>query len=322
MLRDLRRFYRDAPGHLPDLERSPVTLGAYLCRHGYGRAFREDHLLPMASAIWSAPAQAMLDYPAASFIRFFDNHGLLRLQDRPQWRTVTGSSRAYVARLSRGFADRVRLGAEVVAVTRTDGNALVRDSAGHVAAFDHVVIATHADQALRLLGDADASERKLLGAFRYTQNTAVLHSDPALMPKRRAAWSSWNYLQRNGQPCVSYWMNRLQGLDAQRPLIVTLNPDPEPDPALVIHRQVFEHPHFDLGAMEAQRRLWYLQGNRNTWFCGAYFGAGFHEDGLQAGLAVAEQLGGIPRPWIVPAPSSRIVLGAAPTPRPQPALAS
>ncbi len=191
---------------------------------------------------------------------------------------------------------------------------IVRD--GRTELFDQVVIATHADQALRLLADADDDERCVLGAFGYRPNEAVLHSDASLMPQRLATWSSWNYAAEGPaaaqQLSVTYWMNRLQHINPATPLFVTLNPIVAPDPALVIRRDRYEHPVFDSAAIAAQRRLWSLQGRRNAWFCGAYFGAGFHEDGLQAGLAVAEQLGGVRRPWSVADESGRIQIGPVP----------
>jgi hypothetical protein len=324
MLRDLQRFYREAPRDLAALEEFHTTLGDYLDAGAYGSAFRRDHLLPMAAAIWSAPTSAILNYPAASFIRFQDSHGLLRLRNRPPWRTVLGGSRAYVERLTRSYADRIRLSAAVTAVHRSGEFIQVRDRDGRVETFDNVVIATHADQALELLDDPTAQERRLLGAFHYSRNTAVLHSDPALMPKRRAVWSSWNHIGPDGDdddrtcPTVTYWMNLLQNIPNDTPLFVTLNPGRMPKKEW--HREVYEHPMFDSAAITAQRHLWSLQGQRNTWFCGAYFGAGFHEDGLQAGLAVAEALGGVRRPWSVANESGRIALERLPrpvsTPRP------
>ena len=301
MLADLRRFYRDAPGELEDGDRRLETLGAFLDRGGYGAAFRDDHLLPMAAAIWSSAAATMLDCPAHAFVRFFDNHGLFKLRARPEWRTVVGGSRTYVGRLTRPFADRIRTDSRVVDVARGAHGVAVTDQHGNSAAFDHVVVATHADQALSLLRDANAEERGLLGSFRYTQNRAILHSDASFMPRRRTVWSSWNYVdggsKHGGDAQITYWMNRLQGLPGDRPLFVTLNPRQQPN--LAIQEEVYAHPTFDVPAVNAQRRLWSLQGRRNTWFCGAYFGAGFHEDGLQAGLAVAEDLGGVRRPWKV-----------------------
>lgn len=304
MLADLVRFYRSAAADLAGLEASGVSLGTYLEAGNYGAAFRDDHLLPMAAAIWSAPAEAILAFPAASFVRFFDNHGLLALRDRPRWRTVAGGSRAYVERLTAPYADNIRLGAAVTAIAREAGRVSIRDASGHSETFDHVVVATHADQALRMLADASHEERRVLGAFRYSRNRAVLHADPGLMPRRRSAWAAWNHLGRGASASVTYWMNRLQPLPASRSLFVTLNPATTPRD--VIWSGTYDHPVFDAAAMDAQRRLWSLQGERNTWFCGAHFGAGFHEDGLQAGLAVAEALGGGRRPWLVEDESGRI----------------
>ncbi|KAB1115124.1 NAD(P)/FAD-dependent oxidoreductase [Neorhizobium galegae] len=321
MMRDLLRFYRNAPRDLAVM--GSVSLDDYLNRNGYGRAFRDDHLYPMAAAIWSTPAMEVGSYPAAGFIKFCSNHGLLELWNRPVWRTVKGGSREYVARLSRRFADRIRLSTPVEAIRRRPGSVEIRDSQGRVSVFDDVVIATHADQALRMLGDANDEERRILGAFRYSCNEAVLHGDTAVMPKRRAAWSSWNYVADtradtgNGptQPSITYWMNRLQPLGTAPPTFVTLNPLRAPREETVIRRDTYEHPVFDLATDRAQQEIWSLQGLRNTWFCGAHFGSGFHEDGIQAGLAVAEDLGGVRRPWQVEEESARIVrrplIGAA-----------
>ncbi|SDP86394.1 hypothetical protein SAMN05428967_3963 [Phyllobacterium sp. YR620] len=310
MLRDLLRFYRETPAHAGKL--GLIALGDFLKREGYGRAFRDDHLLPMASAIWSAPAASLLDYPAEAFIRFCDNHGLLKLANRPVWRTVKGGSRNYVERLTANYRNRVRTGCAVASVRRAGDHVTVSDIHGVTAIFDHVVMAGHADETLALLADPSALEKRLLSAFRYSVNRAVLHEDETLMPKRRSVWSSWNYLgerkemQPPSQLCVSYWMNRLQPLETDRQFFVTLNPRHAPDPCKVLHTQTYTHPLFDSEAMQAQRQLWQLQGARNTWFCGAYFGAGFHEDGLQAGLVVAEDLGGLRRPWTVADESARI----------------
>jgi predicted NAD/FAD-binding protein len=311
MLRDLERFYRRAPRDLPEM--GTVGLGAYLDGLGCGAAFRDDHLYPMAAAIWSTPVRDIPGYPAAAFVRFCENHGLLKLGRRPTWRTVDGGSREYVERLTRSFADCIRPFAQVREIRRIGGGVEIACN-GSVERFDHVVIAAHADQALCMLTDPDARETRVLGAFGYRRNEAVLHSDPALMPQRRRVWSSWNYASERGESApalsVTYWMNRLQGIPESRPLFLTLNPLVEPDPALVHRRDIYHHPIFDAAAGEAQGELWSLQGQRNTWFCGAYFGAGFHEDGLQAGLAVAEQLGGIRRPWSVEGESDRIQITA------------
>jgi predicted NAD/FAD-binding protein len=328
MLRDLQRFYREAPRDLALLQEFHTTLGDYLDAGAYGVAFRNDHLLPMAAAVWSAPKNQILNYPAASFIRFHDSHGLLRLRNRPPWRTVTGGSQAYIERLTRSYKDRIRLAAGVTAVHRDGSGVKIRDANGAVETFDHAVIASHADQALAMLDDPTPEERRLLGTFRYSRNLAVLHSDPALMPKRRAVWSSWNHIgterqdnvqdseQDNDCPTVTYWMNSLQGIPHHTPLFVTLNPPQAPRHQH--YSEIYEHPLFDSAAISAQSQLWSLQGRRNTWFCGAYFGAGFHEDGLQAGLAVAEALGGGRRPWNVANESGRIALDPLAVPDPLP----
>lgn len=316
MLRDLVRFYREAPKLLGEPGAEALSLGDYLDREGYGEPFLTDHLLPMGAAIWSTAVDDMRAHPAVAFIRFCDNHGLLKLRDRPQWRTVVGGSREYVARITAPFAERIRIGVGARAITRLGGSVLVEGTDGSVDAFDHVVLAVHGDQALPLLSDPTAAEREVLGAFRYQPNTAYLHTDPALMPRRKAVWSSWNYLSHTGRDgkaavCVSYWMNRLQPLPTRTDLFVTLNPDTPPRDEAILRCIEYAHPLFDAAAVTAQDRLWSLQGHRNTWFCGAWFGAGFHEDGLQAGLAVAEAIGGVRRPWSVPNESGRIPMRSA-----------
>ncbi len=316
MIADIVRFYREAPSLLDDPAAETLTLGDYLDANRYSQTFIDDHLLPMAAAIWSAPVDEMRRHPAHAFVRFCASHGLLKISDRPQWRTVRGGSREYVRRLLAGFDHDMRLADPVVAIDRPGVGAVIRTQSGRVEEFDAVVLATHADQALALLADADGGERDVLGAFPYQENLAVLHSDPAMMPRRRAVWSSWNFLKSAGQGeqdtvCVSYWMNRLQPLDTAMPLFVTLNAD-RPIADDKSHQTFrYHHPVFDHRSPGAQRRIWSLQGKRDTWFCGSYCGAGFHEDGLQSGLAVAELLGGVRRPWTVADESGRIALPAA-----------
>ena len=300
MIRDLVRFYRTAPALLTrSANDDEPTLGEYLTREGYGAGFIEDHLLPMAAAIWSCPAETMLTFPARSFVRFFCNHGLLDFAARPQWHTVTGGSREYVRRISAPYADRIRLSTPVRRIVRNgSGVDVVTD--GGSDRFDEVVIATHGDTALALLEAPDAREREILGCFSYQKNTAILHRDPALMPKRTRLWASWNYLStgasENRDVAVTYWMNRLQNIDPRYPLFVSLNPLTEPDPASVFGTFEYDHPVFDTAAMAAQARLPEIQGRHRTWFCGSYCGWGFHEDGLRAGIAVAKSLGSTP-PW-------------------------
>lgn len=323
MVADIMRFYRNAVRDLPRM--GDMTLDEYLGRNAYGRAFRDDHLYPMAAAIWSTPAMEVGDYPAAHFVRFCKNHGLLEMWGRPIWRTVRGGSREYGRRMTTGFAERILLSTPVSSIRRTGGRVEIMDAHGKLRQCDDVVIAAHADQALRMLSDATADERRVLGAFRYSRNEAILHGDASLMPRRRAAWSSWNYLSDNSQgfeqPSITYWMNRLQPLGSAPPTFVTLNPCRSPREETIISREVYEHPVFDLATERAQQEIWSLQGVRNTWFCGAHFGSGFHEDGLQAGLAVAEDLGGLRRPWQVEPESARIVRRPVAYPVPGEALA-
>lgn len=319
MLRDVTRFYRQGPKDLAALEKPLTSLEAYLEEKGYCQAFREDHLLPQAAAIWSTPLKEIGQYPAAALIRFFLNHGMMSIFGRAAWRTVAGGSRTYVEKLAAEFAGEVRGGARVAGVRRDPNGAWVRDAHGRAERFDEVVIAAHADAALTLLEDPTPEEARVLGAFRYSRNLAVLHADKALMPRRRRAWVSWNHIGRRdapGEGCVTYWMNRLQGLKDVDDVFVTLNPTKPVDPAAILRTEVYDHPLFDAAAIAAQDELWGLQGARRTWFCGSYFGHGFHEDALQAGLAVAEQLGGVRRPWTVEGESGRIRIAAD---RPAPA---
>ena len=312
MVRDIYRFYMEAPKLVSRADCANLTLGEYLDRNGYTDAFIEDHLLPMGAAIWSTTAQQMRDYPLVAFVRFFIHHGLLDLVNRPKWRTVCGGSTEYVKRMLGAIHD-VQLGAGAVQIRREHGGVTVIDGKGQRQWFTDVVIATHADQALKLLADPDAAESSLLGAFGYTDNEAVLHSDVSLMPRRERIWASWNYIGDSSDTgerplCVTYWMNRLQNLDPAHPLFVTLNPTREIAPDKFIRRFNYTHPLFDRKAVEAQQHLWRLQGNRHTFFAGSYFGAGFHEDALQSGLVAAEALGGVRRPWRVAGENNRLSL--------------
>ena len=311
MIRDILRFFREAPA-LIGTPHEDQSLGAYLTSSSYSDAFIARHILPMAAAIWSTPSNDVLRFPVAAFARFFSNHGLLQIRGRPQWRTVVGGSRVYVHRLLEAFRGEVRLGTPAIAVSRDAAGVTVTTAEGP-RRFDLCLLATHADDALSLLNDPDTDERALLGAFGYVQNRAVLHTDARLMPKRRRLWSSWNYLGDlagiESHLAVTYWMNRLQPLATSAPeLFVTLNPTVEIATGRAIATFDYAHPMFDAAAMRAQRELWRLQGRRSTWFCGSYFGYGFHEDGLQSGLAAAEDLGGVRRPWSVADESSRIHL--------------
>ena len=309
LLRDINRFFRTAPKDLAELERNATPLGDYLKAKGYGDAFRDDHLLPQAAAIWSTPLDQIGDYPAASLIRFFLNHGMMTITGRGLWRTVEGGSRAYVAKLSEAYRGEVRKGVRGAGVRRDANGAEVRLAGGARERVAQVVLATHGDTALSLLDDASPEEQRLLGCFRYARNMVALHTDTVLMPKRRRAWTSWNHIgmrDKPGEGAVTYWMNRLQSLKDAPELFVTLNPNKEIAADKLIRTEIYEHPLFDAGAIAAQQQIWDIQGARRTWFCGSYLGHGFHEDALQSGLAVAEQLGGVRRPWTVEGESSRI----------------
>ncbi|WP_114009697.1 NAD(P)/FAD-dependent oxidoreductase [Cohaesibacter intestini] len=320
MLADIRRFYAEATEEFaanPDLD---VTLGAYLSEKGYSEVFIREHLMPMGAAIWSVPSEQMLKFPFSAFMRFCVNHGLVQFRDRPQWRTVPSGSRAYVDRLAAGISGEIHLNAAIAEIDRRPGSVTLYTRHGTEKRYDHVVLACHSDQALRILssgnGEASAEEQALLSAIPYQRNLAILHTDSRLMPRRKAAWASWNYLQQSdksgqgeeAQLSVTYWMNNLQPLDTEEDLFVTLNPITPPAEGSILRSSIYHHPVYSLEAMEAQKHLWTLQGKKRTWFCGAYFGYGFHEDGLQSGLAVAEQLGGMARPWQVDNPSGRIHL--------------
>jgi predicted NAD/FAD-binding protein len=300
MVRDVLRFSKEAPDVLETGD--ATTTGEYLTRHGYSREFRDDFLLPMVACIWSSSLHEMLGYPIASLVRFLQNHRLLEVGTRPAWRTISGGSREYVRRVSARFADGVRLSSPVVGVERGSDGVIVRDANGGAGAFDHAVFASHADTTLRILGeDATVEERRLLGAFRFQDNVAVLHRDPRFMPRRRRAWSAWNYLAEGrtgddmaGSVSLSYWMNRLQNLQTEQPVIVTLNPAHTPRD--VAGSFTYAHPRYDRATVDAQAELPRIQGVTRTWFAGAWTGYGFHEDGLRSGLAVAAALGAR-APW-------------------------
>jgi uncharacterized protein len=312
MLGDIVRFFREARKDVGREDLGPLE--AYLDRRGYGAPFRDWYLYPMAAAVWSTPAMRVGEYPAEAFIRFNLNHGLVDFFDRPIWRTVIGGARVYVSALAERLG-RALTGRAAVRVTRTSDGVDVTDVMGETRRYDRLVLATHADEALRLIDRPTRSERDLLGAFRYIRNDATLHTDWRAMPRRRAAWSSWNYMAKGRANerslSVTYWMNRLQNLTGRPPVFLSLNPLFEIPDSRALRRMTFRHPMFTDATLAAQKRLWSLQGVGGIWFCGAYFGFGFHEDGLQAGLAVAEAIGGVRRPWSVEGENDRLQFGAA-----------
>jgi len=306
MLRDILTFNTQSVEDYQSGKLVGLTLAEYFKSRKFAPRLLTDYLAPMGAAIWSAPASEMMDFPAENFVAFFSNHRLLQY-DRPIWRTVKGGSQRYVEKLLASFKDQLRLGCAVTSIERTSHGIVVHDSHGRNDTYDHVVIASHSDQALAMLTDADDHERAVLGNIGYSPNAVFLHRDVRLMPKRKRAWASWNFLrwQREGSHhndvAVTYWMNPLQGIDSDKPLFVSLNPPFEPDPALTFGKYMCDHPQYNAAAFAAQKRLGDIQGRRHTWFCGAWTGYGFHEDGLRSGLAVAEALGATV-PWREPPP--------------------
>jgi uncharacterized protein len=298
MIRDILRFNKGAVGIA---EQHPeMTLGELLNHLNMGKDFRHRFLLPTAGAIWSSSPEQILEFPAQSFVTFFKNHGLLGINDQPQWYTVEGGSQEYVRRLSASFTEKIRLSSPVVKVERIEGQVQVTTQNGQSESYDGVVIAAHSDQALQMLGDADDQEREVLTAIPYQNNRAYLHRDPSFMPKRTACWSSWNYLcdsdvDERARITVTYWMNRLQNIPRETPLFVTLNPPSPPKDALIFDDHLFHHPVYSMEMLKAQQRISQIQGRRRVWFAGAYQRHGFHEDGFMSAVNVAKQLGcGLP----------------------------
>ncbi|MBX9267986.1 NAD(P)/FAD-dependent oxidoreductase [Chromobacterium violaceum] len=293
MLSDILRFNREAERNLRRAIEAPQSLGRLLDADGYGARFRRHYLLPMAAAIWSSPCRDILSFPAETFLRFCLNHGLLQLRGRPQWRTVPGGARQYVDKIAAGLAD-VRLSTPVLRASRVDGRLRLL-TASSEETFDAAVFATHAPQTLGMLADAGELERRILSAVRYQANEAVLHTDAALLPRRQAAWSAWNFLADEPDDSravgVSYLLNQLQPLPVATPVVVTLNPPRPPDPAKVLGRFRYQHPLLDAAAIAAQKALPSIQGRHGCWFAGAWTGYGFHEDGLKSALRVAQAFG-------------------------------
>ncbi len=312
LLREVARFNSEVVGRVAN--DPAITLGQLIDAMGLSEDFKRYYLLPISGAIWSCPPEQMLAFPAQVFVNFFANHSLLSMDGQPQWLTVDGGSQQYVQKLAATLKKRPLNAVAAVRVERSRTGARVSDSAGNETAFDHVVFACHTDQALALLADPSDNERQALSAIRYQENLAILHKDPRFMPKRRRCWSAWNYHAANGgkEPAVTltYWMNKLQSIDESYPLFVTLNPSSPIADADIFDTTTFHHPVFDTAAIAAQKTLTEFQGERNTWFCGAYMRNGFHEDGLMSAMAVAEGLGAR-APWLTARPVEPPTLAAA-----------
>ena len=292
MVRDLFRFYRQAPA-LREGDGPGPGRGEWLQANGYGAAFRDEHLVPMASALWSSPPEQILAFPARYLVQFMANHQMLQVSGRPEWRVVRGGSSTYVSALRARWQVQERLRCPVRSVTR-DAHGVIVDSVVGSERFDRIVLACHSDQALALLGDASDAERDVLGAIAYQPNDVVLHTDASLLPRHRKAWAAWNAFVPGtpGAPCtVSYCMNLLQGLRSPEPFVVTLNRSEAIDPAKVLRRLHYQHPVYNAVSVAAQRRKDRIQGRNHTWFAGAYWGWGFHEDGMRSAVDVAAGLG-------------------------------
>lgn len=291
MIRDILRFNREAPALLN--AESDLSLNAYLQQHSYSREFCAHYILPMAASIWSAETALVGEMPARFFVQFFKNHGLLSVNQRPQWRVIQGGSRSYVERLTAPFRDRIRLNCPVATVSRQPSQVLIKPKDSPEEAFDAVIFACHSDQALHLLADASNPEREILGAIPYQENEAVLHTDIRLLPRRRRAWAAWNYHlpeQPQTRVAVTYDMNILQGLDTAETFCVTLNRSAAIDPARILYRTTYHHPVFTEAGVAAQARRAEISGVNRTGYCGAYWSYGFHEDGVNSGLAVVRDL--------------------------------
>ena len=294
MIADIFKFNRRARGYLEC--DSTITLGQCLSELKMGDWFRKYYLLAMGGAIWSTPIERMLQFPARTFLRFFENHGLLSIKDQPQWYTVKGGSREYIKILTAKFADRILLDCGAVKVIRDEVGVQVIDYKGNNDHYDAVIFACHSDQALKLIENPSTEEQTILANLRYQQNRVVLHSDISFMPKRKNAWASWVYLSEysrinSAQMCLSYWMNNLQPLQTDTPIIITLNPSRKPEKSLIYDEYWFEHPVFDESAIIAQEKIEDIQGKDRFWFCGAYQRYGFHEDGLLSAINLAKRMG-------------------------------
>lgn len=291
MVRDVVRFFKTAERDLTERNLHDETLADYLQRNGFGPEFINHHLVPMGSAIWSTPCEQMMAFPAQSFLQFFHNHGLLSVKDRPQWKTVVGGSCDYVRRMRENWMRvDVRLGASISGIRRADEGVRIFFGPTKEERFDRVVIATHADQALRLLLDPSEEENRHLGCWKYAKSRTILHTDESVMPPLRKVWSSWNFTRLEGaRSCLTYHMNRLQGLETQRQYFVSLDLPNEPKD--IMCEFDYEHPMFTRQALEQRVHLQRLNGQRHTFFAGSYFGNGFHEDAVRSGMEVAKTFG-------------------------------
>ncbi len=280
MIKEIMSFYQTAPT-LIKKDLNNETLGSYLDRSNLSKYFIEYHIIPMVAAIWSMPLKKARDMPLKLFLNFFINHGLFKLKNRPQWYTVTNRSRTYVKKVLSTISGEVFKNYKVTEINRNEDNVRINIGNEHMN-YDQVVLASHADQSLEILKDSSEEEKRILSKFKYVSNVAILHTDERLMPKRKLAWSSWNSISKGNQTCVTYWLNKLQNLKCDNNFFLTLNPIYKISNSDIIQKVDFTHPYFNLETLKYQKDLNLLQGKKRTWYCGSYFGYGFHEDGLKS----------------------------------------
>ena len=286
MIKEIMSFYQTAPT-LIKKNLNNETLGGYLDKSNLSKYFIEYHIIPMVAAIWSMPFKKARDMPLKLFLNFFINHGLFKLKNRPQWYTVTNRSRAYVKKVLSTISGEVFKHYKVTEINRNEDNVRINIGSEYMN-YDQVVLASHADQSLEILKDSSEEEKRILSKFKYVSNVAILHTDESLMPKRKLAWSSWNSISKGNQTCVTYWLNNLQNLKCDNNFFLTLNPIYKISNNNIIKKINFTHPYFNLETLKYQKDLHLLQGKKRTWYCGSYFGYGFHEDGLKSTINLIE----------------------------------
>ena len=299
MLQDVLKFNKKA---LPYIDsQAEKTIGDLIEDLKLGNWFKNYYLLPMSGAIWSTPVEDMLNFPAETLVRFFHNHGLLTVDEQPQWYTVKGGSKEYVTRLTSKIKKNIHTNLAVSSVTRDKNSATITDLNGDKHQFDAVIFACHSDQALALISKPSKAEKSVLGRIQYKPNSVILHQDSSFMPKRKSAWSSWVYLSnsykdKTNKMSLTYWMNSLQSIESTKPILVTLNPSVKPKEELIINEHIFDHPQFNQDAIAAQKDIPLIQGVDKFWFCGAWQKYGFHEDGLSSAINVVKDFG-VKLPW-------------------------
>ena len=286
MIVEIISFYKSAPSLIKN-NLDGVTLGSYLDKSNFSKYLVEYHIIPIVAAIWSMPFSKARDMPLKLFLNFFINHGLFKLKNRPQWYTVTGRSRTYVKKVLEKISGEIFKNYKVNSINRNENNVRIKIGDDYLD-YDHVVLASHADQSLKILDKPTEEEQRILSKFKYVSNEAILHSDERFMPKKRLAWSSWNSISNGNQTCVTYWLNNLQNLKCEQNFFLTLNPISEINKKNIIKNINFTHPYFNSETLKYQKSLLSIQGKKRTWFCGSYFGYGFHEDGIKSAINLIE----------------------------------